>query len=108
MVGKLGIGAQEGSSEEDYNAVLSLVFAKGRRPDTSALQALAGSAHVEHGGPAFSISHMADASQGWVEVLAEGLTFDCAGLAPAEPAPKPKGGAANFRNCFGAHSTTFR
>lgn len=93
MVGKLGIGAVEGSSDRDYSAVLSLVFAPGQRPDLGGLQSLA----AEQSGPGarapFSISHLPDPSQGWVELLADGLTFDCAGLTPAEAAPRPGGGA---------------
>lgn len=36
---------------------------------------------------------MPDPAEGWVELLADGLTFDCAALAPANPAPMPSGGA---------------
>jgi hypothetical protein len=89
----LGSGAVEGSSQGDYGAVLSLVFAAGQRPDAAALRSLANASAGEARVPAFSISHMPDPGEGWVELLADGLTFDCAGLAPAQPAPMPSGGA---------------
>ncbi len=93
MVGKLSIGAVEGSSDGDYSAVLSLIFLKGQRPDASVLRTLADAPRAEHGAPAFTISHMSEPAQGWVELLAAGLTFDCAGLAPAASAPIPSSGA---------------
>jgi hypothetical protein len=93
VVWKLGIGALEGSSQGDYSAVLSLVFVAGQRPDTAALRSLANASTQEGRGAAYSISHMPPPDEGWVELLAEGLTFDCAGLAPAMPAPMPSGGA---------------
>jgi hypothetical protein len=89
----LGIGAVEGSSQGDYSAVLSLVFAEGQRPDAAALRSLANASLGQACGPSFSISHMPDPVEGWVEILAGGLTFDCASLAPANPAPMPSGGA---------------
>lgn len=35
---------------------------------------------------------MAPAAEGWAELLARGLTFDCAGLAPGPTAPRPSPG----------------
>ncbi|MEQ1498054.1 MAG: hypothetical protein ABL914_05295 [Novosphingobium sp.] len=52
--------------------------------------------HDLSGGPSaglgFSISHVAPAEQGWVELLAMGLTFDCAGLRPGPSGPQPAAG----------------
>ena len=92
-MGELGIGAVVDNSQADYSAVLSLVYAEGRRPDIAALQALAqvpadGGAKVR-----FALSHVPDPAEGWAELLSAGLTFDCAGLAPAAPVPTPSGGA---------------
>lgn len=78
---------------ESHGELLSLVFAQGKRPDASALRALANASANYEGGPSFSISHMPAPSEGWVELLADGLTFDCSGLAPAQPASMPRGGA---------------
>ena len=93
MVGKLGSGGAEGSSTSDYSAVLSLVFAEGQRPDGAALRALTAARPRGRGAVPFSISHAPDPGLGWVELLADGLTFDCAGLAPTAAAPLPAGGA---------------
>jgi len=41
----------------------------------------------------FSLSHIAPIDQGWAELLAQGMTFDCLGLAPAESAVTPQPGA---------------
>lgn len=43
-------------------------------------------------GAAARISYRPDEPEGWVELLASGLTFDLTGLAPAEPAPPPPQG----------------
>ena len=89
----MGIGAAMDSSKADYRAVLSVVYAEGRRPDIAALQALA---HKQADGGAtvrFALSHVPGAAEGWAELLSAGLTFDCAGLAPAAPVPMPSGGA---------------
>lgn len=70
--------------------MLSLLFGQGQRPDFGALDTLSrdggGSLH-------FSISHQPDPDEGWLELLASGLTFDCRGLAPAPPQPVPPPGA---------------
>lgn len=61
---------------------LCLVFAPGTRPDLRALQLLS-----EHRA-AFSISHHG-ANADWAEILSNGLTFDCTGLAPGPDEPQP-------------------
>lgn len=81
-------------------AVLSLVYAPGQRPS---LEALAGLTEREAAGLSFAISHVAsdrDASSNlstggavWAELLASGLTYDCRGLAPGDPAFRPGKGA---------------
>jgi len=70
-------------------AVVSLLFAAGQRPDAATLQALAAR---DDGALHFAISHQPDPAEGWLELLATGLTFDCRGLAPAAPSPAPPGG----------------
>lgn len=70
--------------------MLSLLFGQGQRPDAGALQALA---QADSGPLHFSISHQPDPEEGWLELLASGLTFDCRGLAPAAPQAAPPGGA---------------
>lgn len=92
-VRELGIGAAEGSLGVKHSAVLSLVFAPGQRPDVAAVQALANAPVRASAGPRFVTSHVPPLAEGWVELLASGLTYDCAGLAPAAPAATPTGGA---------------
>ena len=70
---------------------LSLVYVAGRRPcaDDIArlLQTPRGS---DDTGQTARISHRPDDAEGWVELLASGLTFDLAGLAPsASSLPSP-------------------
>lgn len=71
------------------DAVLSLIFAKGRRPDAEAIAAL-----QQQGGQGlgFAISHRPAPGEGWVELLARGMTFDCRGLAPGSGADIPPTG----------------
>lgn len=68
---------------------LCLIFASGARPDLAALEALAGAAcaGLPQSSP-FTISHRGQ-SNDWAELLVDGLTFDCTGLAagPADPQP---------------------
>lgn len=59
---------------------LCLVFAPGSRPDLAALEALV-EAPQQRNLPGFIISHRSP-DQRWAELLADGLTFDCTGLAP--------------------------
>lgn len=70
--------------------VLSLVYASGARPDVDALAALG---RDPAGATPFAISHMGDGDPLWLELLVAGLTFDCVGLAPGEPAQAPGAGA---------------
>ena len=72
------------------NAILSLIFAEGSRPDVAALATLAARGD---GLVRFSISHEPVPFAGWVELLATGLTFDCSGLEPGAPAAQPGDGA---------------
>lgn len=64
--------------------MLSLIFAPGQRPDGDALERLA--AAVRSGAAAapvgFQVSHRPPEDEGWAELLAMGLTFDCLELAP--------------------------
>lgn len=80
-------------------AVLSLVYATGQRPSLDALADLT----LRDGAiQRFTISHIpsdegasvgayAEAESGavWAELLAAGLTYDCRGLTPGEPAALP-------------------
>lgn len=70
---------------------LSVHFADGNRPDAAAIARLTddvGEGHAAEGGR-FRISHSPTASAGWVELLASGLAFDLAGLAPGEGVSPP-------------------
>lgn len=78
-------------SGHSVQPVLSLIFAAGARPDSAALIAAGGD--TANGGLPFAVTHDAGAAEGWAEVLASGLTFDCRGLAPANPEPMPLHGA---------------
>jgi hypothetical protein len=59
-------------------AELSLLFAAGKRPTVGDI--------VRHANklpqPSFGIASPPPAGEGWVELLAKGLSFDCVGLAP--------------------------
>lgn len=68
-------------------AILSLAFAEGQRPSRDAVLALVDGELV---GPRFTASHLPDLAEGWIELLAAGLTFDCRGLAPAASLPLPQ------------------
>ena len=91
--GELVIGAEDGSLGAQDSPVLSLIFADGQRPDVAALAALAEASLQRAPGSRFAISHLPPPAEGWAELLASGLTYDCAGLAPAVPAATPVGGA---------------
>ena len=91
--GDLVIGAEDSSLEARNSSVLSLVFAEGQRPDITALAALAEASLQRAPVSRFMISHRPMPSEGWAELLASGLTYDCAGLNPAPPAFSPVGGA---------------
>lgn len=68
-------------------AGLSFLFAAGERPSADDLHRLFNS--DEFTGHGARISYSEESDKGWVELLASGLTFDLAGLAPAPPAPLP-------------------
>lgn len=85
--GAAAIAQREPASGAKPGPALSLFFDPALRPDVRAIRRL------EAGGRAFSISHdpaaLADAAPGdgdWLELLANGLTFDLAGLAPGSAA----------------------
>ena len=64
-------------------AGVSLMFARGTRPDANEVARLAsGGGAVAN----FSISHRPSVHPYWLELLALGLTFDLQGLAPGVPA----------------------
>lgn len=79
----------------DSGTAVSLLFAAGRRPAAAAIHELA------EGQGGFSVSfdpgietagaNPAEAGRGqaWIELLANGLTFDLSGLAPGAPAEPP-------------------
>ncbi len=78
------------SDEQASGAVLSLIYAEGQRPG---LEALAGLAGRPLKSVPFALSHIPDAGEDWVELLAAGLTFDCHVLSPGDPAAHPDNGA---------------
>lgn len=83
---------------EQVDAALSLLFAPGGRPSADDVErALAGSVAdlPDSAGPAIArITNGRGGGDGWLELLASGLTFDLTGLAPALSAAVP--GAAHF------------
>ncbi len=64
---------------------MSLLFEAGDRPAARDVERLLVTEAARPG--AASISHRPDDAQGWLELLASGLTFDLAGLNPVEGAP---------------------
>jgi hypothetical protein len=89
MLGGMAIVKIEDSESKVRDAVLTLIFAKGRRPAADAIAAL-----QQQGGEGlvFAISHQPAPGEGWLELLARGMTFDCRGLAPGQSAPFPEAG----------------
>jgi hypothetical protein len=69
---------------------LCLIFDPGQRPHLAALET-AGASAADHL-TSFSIIHRSAAEEGWLELLANGLSFDCRGLAPAPSEPLPPAG----------------
>ena len=63
---------------------VSLLFAPGSRPTAAVMRQLFAS--NEMAGISGQISFCPDESEGWLEILASGLTFDLRGLAPTDPA----------------------
>ena len=89
MRGALGIAQQAKNPQLE----ISLLFAAGRRPASDTLAQMAGDSAAVGG---FTISHQPPIAEGWVELLASGLTFDLKGLAPMHGQPVP-----DFSNRFG-------
>lgn len=73
---------------------VSLVFTPGCRPDLARIDSLLSAA--EPSGPRAMISHRPPESEGWVELLASGLTFELHGLAPGQSAR-----VGEPEHCFG-------
>jgi len=66
---------------------MSLLFPSGKRPRASEVdRALSAEATRP---PAGAITHRPDSEEGWLELLASGLTFDLAGLRPGPAADNP-------------------
>jgi hypothetical protein len=97
--------AREGRGQEIANvshqvvspavpALLSVGFAPGMRPRAADLAALA-----EREG-SFNVSHVPPESEGWLELLVNGLTFDLTGVAPGLPSEIPI-----IRHRFGVQDT---
>lgn len=61
---------------------MSLLFAAGERPDATAVEDALESAAAN--GVKSSISYRPDVSEGWLELLSSGLTFDLVALQPAD------------------------
>jgi hypothetical protein len=89
VLGGTAIVMIDDSASMVRDAVLSLIFAKGQRPAVDAISAL-----QQQGGTKlpFAISHQPGPGEGWLELLARGMTFDCRGLAPGLSAPYPDAG----------------
>lgn len=66
---------------------LSLFFAVGQRPSADDIERLLVSSETSLLGA--RISYRPDEREGWVELLASGLTFDLTGLSPGQSAPIP-------------------
>ena len=62
----------------------SLLFPVGARPSVRLLEELFGS--FELSSSKVQVSHRPGEDEGWLEILASGLTFEVRGLSPAEPA----------------------
>lgn len=96
LKGAAAIEPSETHSGASPAAVLSLLFDPAARPDAGAIHALA--AHSAE----FSVSHdpaqggSEPAGRGWLELLANGLTYDLHGLSPGEPHSP-----GHFRHRFG-------
>lgn len=73
--------------DQDFASAVSLLFAPGKRPRAADIRALARKA----GQFSISLDPAADGGveEGWLELLANGLSFDLAGLAPQAPIDVP-------------------
>lgn len=70
--------------------VLSLLYVAGERPSVEDVERLlAGPAN--EAGLAARVSFTPDRDEGWLELLASGLTFDISGLSPAQVVPATPG-----------------
>lgn len=84
--------------KSDLNSALSLIFAPDLRPSAEdVLRLVKSSEDWPANGPGgeiqptgFAVSHQPKPSAGWLEILADGLTFDLVGLTPAPGAPLPE------------------
>jgi hypothetical protein len=76
----------QGDTGPGNAAVLSLVYAAGQRPT---LDAVAEQTARVGALQRFSISHIPQGDTAWAELLSAGLTYDCRGLAPGDPAEPP-------------------
>lgn len=86
-VGDGSISASTASLPPDAPTGLFLLFPARNRPDAARLRrAIAAEQRI-------AVSHepagRGSAPPGWLELLCDGMTFDLAGLAPADPAPLP-------------------
>lgn len=81
----------------DCAPLAALLYERSTAPDLPAL--VAGAAH----GSGYAVSHAPEASEGWAEILRDGLTFDLHGLAggPAQPSPEITAGVGMDRSGVG-------
>lgn len=78
------VAEMEHLDRSEVGSGLSLIFPRGQRPAFDRIErALSAS---DAAGPGAQISYRPDEAEGWVELLASGLTFDLQGLAPAKSA----------------------
>lgn len=68
-------------------SAVSLLFDDDQRPTAAALEDLA--ARSTHFSVSYDPARERDGDAGWLELLANGLTFDVIGLAPGASAPRP-------------------
>ena len=95
--GLVGIHDAGWKTSVTSSAGFSLLFAPDQRPHLADIQRLMASAR----GASFTISFAPPAPEGWAELLANGLTFDLAGLTPGScESPEPMSCAYGFD---GAH-----
>lgn len=75
--------------ESRASSRLSLVFRRGERPSAADVARLSRSRRTSvDRAPGFAVSYRPDPAD-WLELLADGMTFDLVGLAPAVAAPIP-------------------
>ncbi|KHK91939.1 hypothetical protein [Novosphingobium malaysiense] len=71
-------------NDSKERAGLQILFARNSRPSADDVAAMLDSAES---GISARITHRPPSDEGWLELLASGLTFDLRGLAPAAPVP---------------------